>query len=142
LQNAFAILSQTDAPTTYNTPGMAHQMDDNKTIMPTDPRENRRQRKIARQQHIKQTLRRLRESDNLFLDNSITHAEDERTILAKNDGKNTRRLAMDSAHAKHDKPTIGTAQRGRNKAYTWGSAFKRIIKKINKDKHVSFCQTK
>jgi hypothetical protein len=77
LYNAFAILSQPNAPTIYNMSGPALQMDDDKTIIPPDPREHFRQQKIARQQHIKQMLRQLRNSDNLFLDNSITLAEDE-----------------------------------------------------------------
>jgi len=56
------------------------QMDNGqKTIIPPDPREHRRQRKIALQQHIKQMLQRLRDSDDLFLNNSITLAEYERT---------------------------------------------------------------
>jgi hypothetical protein len=76
------------------------QMDDNKTILPPDPREHRRQRKIAWRQHIKQTLRRLRDSDNLFLDDSITLAEDERTCLAKANKTNKKRMAINAAHTK------------------------------------------
>jgi hypothetical protein len=74
-------------------------MDDDKTILPPDPREHCRQRKIARRQHIKQTLRRLRDSDNLFLD-SITLAEDERTSLAKANKNNKKRMAVNAAHTK------------------------------------------
>ena len=77
LHNAFAILSQPDDPTSYKMSGPTLKMDDDKTILPPDPREHRRQRKITRRQHIKQTLRRLRDSNNLFLDDSITLAEDE-----------------------------------------------------------------
>ncbi len=73
LHNAFAIHSQPDDPTNYNMLSKPPlKMDDDKTILPPDPREHRRQRKIARRQHIKRTLQRLRDSDNLFLDNSIT----------------------------------------------------------------------
>ena len=85
LHKTFAILSQPDDPTSYKMSGPTLKMDDDKTILPPDPREHRRQRKIARRQHIKQTLRRLRDSDNLFLDDSITLTEDERTSLAKAD---------------------------------------------------------
>jgi hypothetical protein len=60
-------------------------MDNDKTIIPPDPQEHRRQCKIARRQHIKRTLRRLRDSNDLFLDDSITLTEDERNILAKAD---------------------------------------------------------
>ena len=78
LHNAFAILSQLDDPTTnYKMSGPTLKMDDDKTILPPDPREHCRQRKIASRRHIKRTLWRLRDSDNLFLDDSITLAEDE-----------------------------------------------------------------
>ncbi len=138
LHNAFAILSQPDDPTNYNMSAPQLQMDDNQTIIPPDPREHCRQRKIARQQHIKQTLRQLRKSNDLFLDNSITLAEDERTSLAKADDSNKKRMAINTAHIKRGKTSIGFAQRGRNAAYSFGSAFNRTIKKINKNKHVSF----
>ncbi len=138
MHNAFAILSQPDAPTIYNMSGPALQMDDNETIIPPDPREHRRQRKIARQQRTKQTLRQLRDSDDLFLDNSITLAEDKRTSLAKDDTNNKKCLAINAAHTKRGTPSIGIAQRGHNAAYSLGSAFNRTIKKINKNKHVSF----
>jgi hypothetical protein len=115
-------------------------MDNNKTIMPPGPREHLRQRKIARHQHIKRTLQRLRESDDLFLDNSITQAEDERTAIAKNNTNNSKRVAIDSAHAQCNQPTIGLAQHGQNTAYHLGSAFNRTIKKLTKQKHVSFAK--
>jgi len=114
------------------------QMDDDKTIIPPDPREHRRQCKIARRQHIKQTLRRLWDSDDLFLDNSITLAEDKRTSSAKADDSNSKRMAINDAHNKCGTTSIGFAQRGRNAAYSLGSAFNRRIKKMNKNKHVSF----
>jgi hypothetical protein len=114
------------------------QTDDNKTIIPPDPREYHRQRKIAQQQHIKQTLRQLRDSNDLFLDGSITLAEDERTSLAKANDSNKKRMAINTAHIKRGTKCIGFAQRGRNAAYSLGSAFNRTIKKINKNKHVSF----
>ncbi len=138
LHNAFAILSQPDAPTIYNMSGPALQMDDNKTITPPDPREHPRQRKINRQLHIKQTLRRLQDNDDLFLNNSITLAEDKQTSLAKDNTNNKKRLAINAAHTKHGTPSIGIAQCGCNAAYSLGSTFNRTIKKINKNKHVSF----
>ncbi len=114
------------------------QMDDDKTILPPDPREHRRQRKIARRQHIKQTLRRLHNSDNLFLDSSITLAEDGRTSLTKAGESNNKHMAINAAHTKRGTTSIGFAQRGRNAAYSLGSTFKWTITKINKNKHVSF----
>jgi len=138
LHNAFAILSQPDDPTSYNMSGPPLQMDDDKTILPPDPQEHCRQHKIAWQQHIKQTLRRLHDSDNLFLDGCITLAEDERTSLAKADKSNKKCMAINAAHSKHGTTSIGFAQCERNATYNLGSAFNRTIKKINKNKHVSF----
>jgi hypothetical protein len=132
IHNAFAILSQLDDPTRYYMSGPPLQIDNNKTIIP------RRQCKIAWQQHIKQTLRHLRNSNNLFLDNSITLAEDERTSLAKAADKNKKRMAINNAHNKRGTTRIGFTQRGCNAAYSLSSAFNRTIKKLNKDKHVSF----
>ena len=138
LHNAFAILSQPDDPTNYTMSGPTLTMDDNKTILPLDPREHRRQRKIARRRHIKRTLRRLCDSNNLFLDDSITLTEDKRTSLVKADETDKKRMAINTAHTKRGTRSIGLAQRGGNAAYSLGSAFNRTIKKINKNKHVSF----
>jgi hypothetical protein len=91
-------------------------MEDDKTIMPPGPWEHHRQQKIAWRQHIKQTIQCLHKSDDLFIDNSITQAEDERTAIAKNNTNNEKRLAIDSAHAQCDQPTIKLAQRGWNTA--------------------------
>ena len=118
LHNAFAILSQPDNSTRYNISGPPLQMDDDKTIIPPDPREHHKQRKIAWQQHIKQTLRRLRDSDDLFLDDSITLAEDEWTSLAKADYSNRKRKPINDAHKKRGTTSIGFAQHGRNAAYS------------------------
>ena len=132
VHNAFAILSQPDDPISYKMSGPPLKMDDDKTILPPDPREHRRQRKIARRQHIKQTLRRLRSSDNLFLDYSVTLAEDERTSLAKAKEINKKRMAINAAHTKRGTTSIGLAQHGRNAVYSLGSAFNRTIKKITR----------
>jgi hypothetical protein len=99
VHNAFAILSQPNTSTYCNTPSPTQQMDNDKTIIPPGPREHWRQQKIAQRQHIKQTLRLLRKSDNLFLDNSITHTKGERTTIAKNDTINAKHVAIDSSHA-------------------------------------------
>ncbi len=47
-------------------------------------------------------------------------------------------MAINAAHTKHGTTSIGLAQRGRNAACSLGSAFNRTMKKINKNKHVSF----
>jgi hypothetical protein len=83
-------------------------------------------------------LQQLRDSNDLFLDNSITLAEDERTSLAKANDSNKKCMAINTAHIKRGTTSIGFAKHGRNAAYSLGSAFNRKIKKINKNKHVSF----
>ena len=141
LHNAFAILSQPNDPTGYNMSGPLPKIDDDKTVIPPDPREHRRQCKIARRQHITRTLRHLRDGDNLFLNNSITLASDERTIMAKAGKSNKKCMAINAAHTKRGTTNIGFAQGGHNATYSLGSAFNRTIKKINKYKHVSFAAT-
>ncbi len=118
LHNAFAILSQPNAPTYYNLPSLAQQMDNDRTIIPPGPQEPCRQQKIARRQHIKQTLWQQRKSDDLFLNNSILmpSAKDECTAIAKSNTNNSRHVAFNSAHAQCNQPTIGLAQRDRNTA--------------------------
>ncbi len=135
--NAYGILSQSDNP-----------MPDNKTIyidpplaqQDADVHEHRRQHKIARRKHIKQTLRLLSKSKNLFLDKNITQAKDDQTILAKGDQTNTQCKAIDSAHVKHNKPAIGLAQCGCNTAYSLGTTIGRTLKKISNNKHVRFAK--
>jgi hypothetical protein len=140
VHNAFVILSQPNAPTHYDMLCPTQQINDNKTIIPPGPQEQHRQQKIAQCWHIKQTLRRLHKSDNLFLDNSITQTKDECTSIAKNDTNNAKRVVIYSAHAQFVQPTIRLAQRGQNTAYCLGSTFSQTIKKLNKNKHVSFAK--
>ncbi len=135
--NAYGILFHSDDPipddeTIYIDPPLAQQ--------DADIHEHRRQHKIARRQHIKRALRLLSKSENLFLDNNITQAEDERSILAKGDQTNAQCRAIDSAHVKNNKPTIGLAQRGRNTAYSLGMTIGQTLKKISNNKHVRFAK--
>jgi hypothetical protein len=135
--NAYGILSHSDDP-----------IPDDKTIYIKPPiaqqdaaiHEHRKQYKIARRQHIKQMLHILSKNENLFLDNNITQAKDEQTILAKGDQTNTQCRAIDSAHAKNNKPAIGLAQRGRNTAYSLGTTIGWALKKISNNKHVRFAK--
>jgi hypothetical protein len=80
-------------------------MNNNRTLIPPGQREHRRQQKIARRQHIKQTLRQLHKSDNLFLDDSITHTKDEHTAIAKGNTNNAMCVAINPAHAQCNQPT-------------------------------------
>jgi hypothetical protein len=135
--NAYGILSHSDDPipddkTIYIDPPLAQQ--------DVNIHEHPRQRKIAQRQHIKRTLHLLSKNENLLLDNNITQAEDERTILAKGDQTNTQCRAIDSAHVKNNKPAIGLAQCGCNTAYSLGTTIGRTLKKIRNNKHVRFAK--
>ncbi len=139
--NTFAILSVSNNPTTkqaapVSVPSPISRKTDDKTIM-FDPKEHRWQCKIARQQHVWQTLRQLRENDDLILDNSITISEDKCTNLAKNNDSKTKCKAINSSHVRQDKPSIGLAQHGRNLVYSMSSAFNWTIKKLNKPSSMS-----
>jgi hypothetical protein len=74
------------------------------------------------------------------LDNNITQAEDERTILAKGDQTNTQRRAIHSARVKNNTPAIGLAQCGRNTAYSLGMTIGQTLKKISNNKHVRYAK--
>ncbi len=137
LHNSFAILSQPNAPTNYNAPNPTQKMDDNRIIINPRPTRALQATKIAWRQHIKQTLRQLCKSDDLFLDKSIPHAEDGCTAIAKGDTSNAKHVAIDSAHEQHGQPTIVLSQCGCNTAYCLGSAFNWMIKKLNRNNHVS-----
>jgi hypothetical protein len=122
LHNTFAIPPNPTLPSTMTYPAQHSTWTTTKPSYP-QANKNRRQQKIAQCQHIKQTLQRLRESDDLFLDNSITHTEDKCTAIAKNNTNNSKYVAINSAHAQHHQPTIELAQRGQIMAYRLGSAF-------------------
>ena len=47
-------------------------------------------------------------------------------------------MAINDAHTKGGTTSIGFAQRGHNATYSLGSPFNWTIKKINRNKHVSF----
>ncbi len=134
---AYGILSQSNDP-----------IPEDKTIFvdrppsqqDADVRKHRRQCKIARRQHIKLTLRLLSKNKNLFLDNSITQAKDEQTVLAKGDQTNLQCLAIDSTHLNSNKPAIGLTQRGHNTAYSLGTTIGQTFKKISNNKHVRFAK--
>jgi hypothetical protein len=58
--------------------------------------------------------------------------------LGQKQHQQQKRAAINTAHTKHGTPSIGFAQRGCNAAYSLGSAFNRMLKKINTNKHVRF----
>ncbi len=137
MHNAYSILSQSNDP-----------IPDDKTIFVDHPpsqqdaniRKHCRQCKIARCQHIKLMLHLLSKNENLFLDNSITQAEDERTVLAKGNQTNLQSLVIDSAHVNSNKPAIGLTQHSCNTTYSLGMTISQTFKKISNNKHVRFAK--
>ncbi len=137
MHNAYGTLSQSNNP-----------LPDNKTIFVDRPPSQQdanickhcRQCKIAWHQHIKLTLHLLSKNKNLFLDNSITQAKDEQTVLAKGNQTNLQHLAIDSAHVNRNKDAIGLTQHGCNIAYSWRMTISQTFKKINNKKHVRFAK--
>jgi hypothetical protein len=76
--------------------------------------------------HRRQTLQRLAQQEDHFLEESITTAEDERTAMAKADKKEIRQQTIDNAHNQSKaKPTASITQRAQNTMYRICTAFKR-----------------
>ena len=94
---------------------------------------SRHQRRAARRRHVKETLQRLKEQEELFFDNFITIAEDERTSLAKGDTKNAKKQKIEDAHKPTSQPALSLMQRGRNASYSVGTSFKRAVQKLRHD---------
>ena len=106
-------------------------------------RMEKQDRKFKRRQHRRDTLAQLARQEDLFLDECITVAEDERTIMAKADTSDGRRLTIDKAHDKSNaKPTPGIKQQWRNKSYGLCSALKRTATRLlTNQKQVTFGAT-
>ena len=74
----------------------------------------RRQRKLMRklkQQAIKEAI-----SDDELIDQYIDKAEDERTVMAKEDLTNTRRVTIDAAHAATQRATPSSYNEAKTQA--------------------------
>ena len=101
--------------------------------------EEKHERKLQRRNHRKLTLQRLAQQEDHFLDECITTAEDERTVMAKNDASNSKKRAIDAAHNK-DKPSSkpGYVQRVRNATYAATTICNRALGKLLFQKRVSF----
>ena len=101
--------------------------------------EEKHERKMQRRNHRKLTLERLAQQEDLFFDECITTAEDERTVMAKNDATNNKKRAIDSAHNKdRSGSTPGYVQRVRNATYTATTKFNRAFGRLLFQKRVSF----
>ena len=76
-------------------------------------KQNNKQRKQEIiQKHQRDTLKRLRESEEIFLDQRITRAKDEHTTMEKDYKASTWKIAINKAHAERSKPTVGMWQQG------------------------------
>ena len=76
--------------------------------------------------HRRQTLQRLAQQDNHFLEESITVAEDEHTATAKADTTEVRCKTIDNAHDQRNaKPMASITQRAQNTTYRICTALKR-----------------
>ena len=82
----------------------------------------KRQRDKIRK-YRRETLKRLKENEELFFNEAITRAEDEQTTIAKGNRTNSRRLAIDDVHDYRPKPTVGMRQYGCNITNKIESAF-------------------
>jgi hypothetical protein len=108
-------------------------------ITNTLSREENQEQKMQRRNHRRQTLLRLEQQEDHFLNECITTAEDERTVIAKNDTTNSKRRSIEAAHKKSQpisKP--GYAQRVRNATYTATTQFNRAFSKLFAQKRVLF----
>jgi hypothetical protein len=93
--------------------------------------------------HRRQTLQRLAQQDNLFLEESITTAEDERTEMAKADKTEPRQKIINKAHEQNNtKLTASITQRAQNTTYGLCTAFKRTATQfLTNKKQVKFGNT-
>jgi hypothetical protein len=92
----------------------------------------RRQRKLMKKLHKHNMAARM--SDDGIIDLYIDKAEDERTIMAKNDSKNVRRVTIDAAHAATTRTTTSLLQKGRNAGQTISTVMRRFVRSFNRNK--------
>ena len=95
---------------------------------------------MKRRKHRRQTLAKLAQQEDQFLEQCITLAEDERTDMAKANFTDGRRITIDKAHTTSmTKPVLGLTQYARNTKYGVCTAFKRAAKRLlTNEKQVTF----
>ena len=74
-------------------------------------------------------------NDNNIIDLYINKAEDERTVMAKNNSKNARRVTIDAAHAATSKPNPkhDLLQKVKNSGYTILTTVRRLVQKLKRN---------
>jgi hypothetical protein len=136
--NNYSILTPADKPTIMDTTPPPIITPTTRSPNNSSNTMNKHQWRALIRQHRRAILQKLNESEELFLDTAITQAEDERTTMAKLTINYAKQAAINSAHARTDKPCMRIMQQGRNMVYSIGSAFKHAVKTINNTKHVRF----
>ena len=98
----------------------------------------RRHKKIQRK--IKKKLTSNMESDDDVIEHYIVMAEDERTVMAKEDTSNARRVTIDAAHSAVTKKQPSLLQRSKNMGRALSATARRLVRKVtnNNQKHVTF----
>ena len=109
--------------------GSVHLMSSKKTLI------EKHARKKARQAHTRRTLRRLKEDDDLFLDQCIERVEDEKTANAKrNNNKNGNwKLVVKGYNNNKPKPL----QTARNTIYNISTTVRQAMSSSNKVRFAS-----
>ena len=71
-------------------------------------------------------------NDNYIINLYIKKAEDERTVMAKNNSMNVRRITIDAAHAYTSKPNPkhDLVQQGKNFGYALSTTVRRLVQKL------------
>jgi len=106
-------------------------------------KKERQDQKLKRRMHCRQTLQRLAQQDNYFLEESITLAEDERTATAKADTTEVRQNTINkSRNQSKAKPAASITQLAQNTTYGICRAFKRAAAQLlTNKKQVTFGET-
>ena len=105
---------------------------------PDAVKDTKKLRREKIRKYRRETLKRLKQNEELFFDEAVTQAKDERTTIAKESRTNARRLAIDNAHNYRTKPTVGIWQYGCNLTNKIKSAFNQTLKSNNKANQVRF----
>ena len=91
--------------------------------------------KAARRLQYKISTYMSKMNDDGIIDLYIIKAEDERTAIAKQDFKNTRRITIDAAHAANhqtkSKPAL--LQQGKNVGYSLATTVHRMVRKVTRN---------
>ena len=137
LHNAFTILSLSSDPTNESDNKQHVIVQISKLAQAIVDNKQERQRQQDQCKHVKNTLQRLQESEELIFDENTTQAEDERRAMAKDNTSNAKRKAITAAH-KFDTKDTGIIQNRQNVMHSIGLALKQTVKRVTGTKQVRF----